>query len=214
MKKKLIIIIFVVFSLLIVTKIYHFIIIRKTFEAINMFVKQENRKYSVYVNRDDEKIHNENITMKDNILIHENLNYLFYEYKDFKQNIQYKINVSDKTVQKGTIELDDRVILYNLPFYIKQILDENNIGLKDIFEVVYIKTVTYNDKECYEMVVGKEKIIINKDTMLPVYSIKKAIKNENNNEYQIESTYDFDINNVDDEDIKLPDFTEYKILEN
>ena len=213
---KICLIITIVLTLFIMIKIYHFCIINKMYNAIKDFRENKNRYYSVEINLAGEVNRKEEIIYKDNKLKYIILNsshYLYYEWKNLETNEQYIFNLENKELYNCDMFIISENILFNLPDMLLNIIKKDKITLKTVLDLDIIFTTKYNDKNCYKIRTKTEEIIIDKFTFLPIYSKKKIINSDSENKNKMEYTYKFRINDVTDEEIALPDLSDYKVID-
>ena len=186
------------------------------FEIINRkiedFEYEFNRYYCVSIDKSQKKAYIEELFFCNNIAkysIFNNGKNIYYEWKDFNKQKKYSINhLSMEMLQEDYLTIENKNTLYNLPslFY-------NENVLKNIFKIHYIIPTTYNETKAFKIVTASEEIIIDANTFLPVHIIKKNYNSNNNLENCIEYNYEFEVGTVTDEDVALPDLSEYKIIE-
>ena len=212
MKKKILIIIFVIIVLFIVIKIREVLILNKVYKSIENFAVEENRYYSSYT------IVNENVYSEKRIYVKQNVEkYVlkntnsgeYCEWKNFETGEVNVYNMTDKIKYENTEVNKLEEFLMVLPNLISFMHINNGLTLFQLLKVYYIIPITYENKPCYKISTTSEFIIIEKDTYLPVYSSVKII-NSTENYNKTENTYGFEINTVTDENIALPNFEEYE----
>ena len=212
MKKVIIRVILVIIGLLIVSKIYHFIIIHKVHQALENFINEENRYYSVSSINSNKNSTDIKIWKKDNIVKQnwkkDNTD-LYCYWKDFKDNQEYLIDLQNKVFEEENLSKVQKDSLTNLPKLIFNLYKNNQIHIKQLFKIKYIRLIQYNNQKCYKIQTASETIIIDKATYLPVYSSTKTINSNYNKKDLTENTYQFNINEVTDEDVSLPNLEEY-----
>lgn len=219
MKKKLImkvlIIILVILLLFALSKVYHFVIVKNVFNAITEFQNEENRSYLVSTRIDDDVIFEVKVLLKENVMIHasksENMD--LNKWKDFQNNEQYSFNMKNKEIYKDDIMILDKNTLSNLPTFIEYTSKEDKISLDKIFQVRHIVLTKYENKFCYKIVTKNQVIVIDPNTYLPFYSSFQRVKFNEKNKVKIENTYEFKVGEVTDEDVALPDLSEYTVVE-
>lgn len=201
----------VVAILFLISKIYCFVVFTKVYEAVENFRLEENRYYAVEVIQKENLTHKEEIFLKQNIFKFLELEddfHLYCEWKDIYTNEQYVMNIDEKKAfQEGLPECKERS-LPNIPDVL--LLKQNNIQSKiaKTFEIRYILLAKYEDKKCYKIVTDTEIIMIDRKTYLPVYLSTKL----NNKKDKIEMKYQFEVGNVTDEDVALPNLTDYTVV--
>lgn len=212
MKKKILIFFNIVFIICFLIKLYHFIILINIHKNLNDFKSEINRKYSVETKINENRIYNQKIFFKNDVIKYNllcNNKILYCEYKDVKILKKYTINsVNKEVLSDNCIMLEKVETLYDLP----NLFEKNNI-LKHLFPIYYIIPTKYNDTKAFKIVTASEEIIIDANTFLPVHLIKKNYNSNNNLENCIEYNYEFEIGTVTDEDVALPNLSEYKLID-
>lgn len=223
MKKKILnliikffIIVFVVAS---ISKVFHYYVLAKSYNNIMTFRKESNRYFCVNV-VEKNKILKWEIFLVNNTrkrALNYDAKYFYNEFSDFDNNINYSFKgnkVYKNLLNEDNKNINDYLInVYNIPNLIIQIKNNNNINFSKLFDVRYIIPTKYNNKFCYKIVGKNEYVIIDKETFLPEYCLTK-ICNSDGSESIIEYTYEYEIGTVTDEDVMLPDLTNYEIIEN
>lgn len=212
MKKLFLKIILIILGLFILSKTYHFVMMNKVYDAIEEFRNEENRYYSVTVLVSEEISRKEEIFVKQKIVKYtkwkENTG-LYCEWKNCNSNESYSFNVDSKNLYEYNSPIENEKFLDNIPNFILSIYKNNKFNINKIFDVRYIIPTKYDGKSCYKISTKTEEIIIDKDTYLPLYSSIKTINlNENN---KTENIYEFKVGEVTDEDVALPDFSDYTL---
>lgn len=212
MKKKILISIIVMLILFLIIKFYHLCILINIHKKIDTFVSKTNREYCVELLKSNTQTRKEKIFFNNNIIkfiIIENEDVIYIEWKNFNDNNYYAINnLNKELLSKKFFSLEDKNTLYDLPNLFK-----NNHMLKYLFKIYYIIPTTYNEIKCFKIVTASEKIIIDANTFLPIRLVKRNYNSTENLEECVEYNYKFETGTVTDEDIALPDFSEYKIIE-
>lgn len=213
MKKKIGIIIFVVIVLIAIAifigrRIYYFTVIKNVYEAIENFRNEDNSYYAVTIT-------NNNMTKVEEILVKDNKVKwnekkdnvdVYCEWKDFNSDEEYSIIFKNKTFDRENkliIQSDD---LTSLP---KTIYRNKQIDLKKFLEVKKISSIDYNNQKCYKIITSAETVIVNKKNNLPIYYSVETRSSDEETEILTETTYEFKVGEVTDEDIALPDLTGY-----
>lgn len=216
MKKKVGIIIFVVIVLIIMAvfigkRIYYFTVIRNVYEAIENFRNEDNRYYAVTIT-------NNNMTKVEEILVKDNRvkwnekkdNMRVYcEWKDFNDNEEYSIIFKNKTFSVNNLLMVEPKFLKNLPNAVRG----NQFNIKEFQKIERVLPVDYNNQKCYKIITDKETLIVDQETYLPIYYSVETINSEENIKLLTETTYEFKVGEVTDEDIALPDLTGYTQIE-
>lgn len=142
------------------------------------------------------------------------------KYIDFNNMQVINIDRFNKTYEiKNNIENYDINIknspkILELLNEIKQDINNGNVfSIFNCFRIIYIIPIQYKDINCYKIKTTREVLYINKDTLYPVY-LEYNQTNSNNKKEKIKIEYIFKENTVTDEDIKIPDLSNYKLVEN
>ncbi len=213
MKKKVGIVIFVVIILIIMAvfigkRIYYFTVIRNVYEAIENFRNEDNRYYAVTTK--DEKLIKEEVMIKSDIVKcneqRDGVNE-YCQWKNFKSDQEYSIIFKDKTFSKNDLLILKHDLLKNLPNLILNIYKDNKININELSKIKNITTIEYFNKKCYKIITNTQTLIVDQETYLPIYYSVETINSEENINLLTETTYDFKVGEVTDEDIALPDLT-------
>lgn len=213
MKKKVGIVIFVVIILIIMAvfigkRIYYFTVIRNVYEAIENFRNEDNRYYAVTIK--DSSIVKEEIITKNNIVRwneQKDGSGVYCQWKNFDNNQKYAIFLEDKTFKENDTLIFEANILNNLPQMIFFIYSKEYFNIKEFFKIKDISSSQYNNQDCYKIVTDTKNLIVSKETYLPIYYSVETVNSEENINLLTETTYDFKVGEVTDEDIALPDLT-------
>lgn len=214
MKKKVGIVIFVVIILIIMAvfigkRIYYFTVIRNVYEAIENFRNEDNRYYAVTMTENNVTICG-NIVLKNNILKwnekRDNVN-VYCQWKDFNKNQEYAIIFKDKTFTINEFLITHSTILTNLPKVLLSVFTDNQFNIKEFQKIERVLSVDYNNQKCYKIITDKETLIVDQETYLPIYYSVETVTSEENINLLTETTYEFKVGEVTDEDIALPDLT-------
>lgn len=213
MKKKIVgIIIIVAVVLYLVSRVYCFVVISKVHKAIEQFRAEENRSYVVITENYNGHQSKIEILVKDDIVkcnTKNNNGVSYCEWKSLEIEQEYSINLRNKTFRSEELLDIDRDSLKSLPILIKSIYQDNQFHLKEFLKIAYIIPIEYNNQKCYKIVTETEELIVDGENYLPIYcSVKLANSNENKTSL-IENTYEFKVGEVTDEEIALPDLTEF-----
>lgn len=143
---------------------------------------------------------------KGNILVRTSLVYPnYYFYYEFNNKILYNINKENKLYYKRNIGENDKNLL-KFPFY--EFLT-SDYSLKNKLKLVFEWKITDYDNDRYEITTKDNyKIIFDKNTGLAL-----RVTNINPDKRTDKVVKDFEYNSVTDDDVKLPDFSEYKEIE-
>ena len=224
MNKKLKIkIIIIILILITIIKIIQINCIENIRMKIEKFEKLESSYYKQISVNENQKV--ETSRIRKNELIKEKYNYISINNEIIKIiNLgKSEILIIDNKCNKYNIEKyknDYDIRLNNLPKIIKiknDILEEiktgNIFSIFNCFRIIYIIPTQYKDINCYKIKTTREVLYINKDTLYPVY-LEYNQTNSNNKKEKIKIEYIFKENTVTDEDIKIPDLSNYKLVEN
>ena len=215
MKKKIGIIIFVVIVLIAIAifigrRIYYFTVIKNVYEAIENFRNEDNSYYAVTIK--DSSIIKEEIVTKNNIVKwneQKDGNGVYCQWKNFDNNQRYAIFLGDKTFKENDTLIFENNILNNLPQMIFFIYSKEYFNIKEFLKIKKISSSQYNNQDCYEIVTDTKSLIVSKENYLPIYYSVETINSEKNVKFLTETTYEFKVGEVTDEDIALPDLTGY-----
>lgn len=215
MKKKVGIIILVIIVLIIIVafihiRLYYFTVIKNVYDTIEKFRNEENRYYSVAIK--DSNIVKEEVITKNNIIKwseKKNGIDVYCEWKDFNSEKEYFILFKNKTFNESDLIIVKRQLLRNLPNVVLDIFQDDNFNLKEFLRIKYILSIDYNNQKCYKIVTSTETLIVNKETYLPIYYSLDLINSDKTTKTTTETTYEFKVGEVTDEDVALPDLTGY-----
>lgn len=210
--RKVLKIMIVILILFVLVKLYHFMIVKHLFDAITEFKNEENRAYFVNTVMSENMVLEEKVFLKQETIkyISKESNVdLIYEWREFRNNEEYFFDVNSKKIYTKDTYLTKN-FLPDIPECIGYSYGEE-FKPSAILAVHHIIPTRYNDKFCYKIITKNEVIIIDKDTYLPVYSSMKTVKTDSKN--KIEKTYEFKVGEVTDEEVALPDLSEYTIVE-
>lgn len=211
------VIVLVILLLLVLSRVYYLVVINHVFEAIQKFKDEENREYCVEMKVNENTILKEQILLKQEIMKYINRkNSLDINcvWKNFKSKEKYSFGVKQKTVYINDLIMESKDILFNLPSLMGYTAENGKFDISKIFEVLYILPIKYQDKLCYKIITKNEVIIVEKDTYLPIYSSIKRMKSNEESKSVIERRYEFKVGEVTDEDVELPNLSEYTFVEN
>lgn len=210
MKKIVVGIILIVLILFVISRIYHFIVISRLHNAIDNFKNEENRYYCVIF--ENENIIKEEILLKNNILKcneHKDDANIYCEWKDFNNNQDYSIDLVNKKFTENDFLRDKKSFLKNLPKFILEIYPNDKFNLSEFLKISYIIPTEYNNQKCYKIIIDEKICMVNRETYLPIYYSSKRINSNQDANDSIENVYEFKVGEVTDEDIMLPDLTDY-----
>ena len=214
MKKRFILIVCVFLVLVFIIKIRETIILYKIFLSINEFRKENNRYYSVSTRYENHINSIEKCYLKDNfekIILNNNSAGEYCEIKNLLTKEEIAYNVSQKMKYENQKGLNFQDNLLNIPNIIN--IDKTNnksTKMKKILKIHYIIPTTYEGKKCYKIVTSSEMVIIDKSTYLPVFSTLKTANSKSKDD-KIEYKYEFEVGTVTDDDIAVPNISDYKI---
>lgn len=220
MKKSILKIIGIVLILFIIVfiaiKIYHFIVFNKIYKAVENFRAEKNRYYAVEVTQGEELSRKEEIALTENAfkyLKHKRNSDMHCEWKNLQTNEEYTINIDKKEIYQSGLSKYKGRSLSNIPQSLQ--LFEKSIKSK-LNKTLAIRSITltkYENKKCYKMVTDTETIIIDRENYLPMYSFIKVLNKDKEGNNKVEMKYEFEVGNVTEEDVALPDLTDYTIVE-
>ena len=213
MKKIVIKIILVIAILFLLSRVYYFVIISRAYDAILNFKNETNRYYSVTMINNGQNTIKEEIFIKDNIVKCNEKNdeaILHQEWKDFNNKQEYIIDFRNKTFKEKTLARNEQSFLKNLPRAILDSYQDDTFNLKQFLKIKYIIPVKYENQKCYKIVTNVGTVIINKHTYLPIYSTIKVTNSTEDTSTLTENRYEFKIDEVTNEDVALPDLTEFE----
>lgn len=224
MNKKLKIKIFIIlFILIIIIKVIQIKFIEDIRINIEKFEELNNTFYQEIYMSENKKFEI-NVLQKEKILKEIN-KFSTIENTNIKYIILDKKETIDIDENNKTYKIDKNIItsyskLKNPPKTIeilneikKRIKNGNMFYIFDCFRILYIIPVKYNDIECYKIRTTRELLYVDKNTLYPVYlEYNQKISNKDKEKIKIE--YVFKENTVTDEDIKIPDLNDYKLIEN
>ena len=215
MKKNILKFVLIVLLIILLIKIYHLAMLNKIYKSIENFKLENNRCYKV------EMFINSSLKMVEELYLKESITYFFQSkdryaiWRNLETNDCYEVNCNDKEIYKRYSNEELSNMLPHIPHLILMLYENNKLNLGDLLKVYYIVPITYDGNLCYKITTKFETIIINSKTYLPVCAKVKVANLENNDlNYIVEYTYNFEVGNVTDEDVSLPDLTDYKILGN
>lgn len=205
MKKKLVV--FVVFILIILISIF-IIKFNKVNKIVNLIEK--NSKQSNYYYIKEDRLDNEFAMFfkrKENVIIS---GFLFnpnnYFYYDFKNEILYNFNVENKEYFKREMDISESKIL-QFPFY--EFLT-SDYSFKNKLKLVFEWKISNYDNDRYEITTNNNyKIIFDKKS-----GIALSVNNINPSQKVDKIIKEFEFDSVTDEDIELPDLSEYQDVSN
>lgn len=215
MRKVMLRAVLMIFILVILIKIYHFIIMNQFHNAVENFKNEENRYYSVVCKKDSNLIKETRMFAKEDIIKYieiKNEVEVYCEWRDLKENEEYSIHFDSKKALREDLLNEKRNLLINMPDLIWNMYQNNKLNVKELFKLQYIIPITYNNKKCYKIKTKTEAIIIEQSTYLPIYSNRVTINSEGESQNKIEYMYEFKVNSVTDEEIALPDLSSYELI--
>ena len=214
MKKRVGIIFCVVLLLFFIIKIREVLILNKIFSSLSEFKNANNKYYLVNTYYENGINSLAKYYYKDNIekiIVNNNTVGEYCEVKNLLTDEEVIYNVGRKIKYEKQQGLNFQDNLLNIPNIINiDNKDKKNITIKKVFKIHYIIPISYENKKCYKIVTNSEIVIIDKSTYLPVYASLKSAKT-NSEKTKVEYKYEFKIGTVTDDDVALPDFSDYKI---
>lgn len=213
---KVLIVILAILLIFVLSRLYHFVIMSRVFDAIVAFKNEENRRYFVSTIINTNRILEKEVLVNQKIiknLSNRNGINLNYEWRNLESNESYSFNVNSKEIYKNDVIIQNRAVLPNLPDFIGYAFKNNKVNLDKILDIYYIIPTKYEEKSCYKIGLKHEIIIIDKATYLPIYSSITRINSNDGNKEKIENIYEFKVGEVTDEDVALPDLSDYIIVE-
>lgn len=196
--KGIVIVIFVVLVIWICFKVYHYVIIHNVYHAIENFISEKNRYYSVITIQNRKILSDEQILYKDNqikyMMLDENLNILYGELRNFNEN--------HEMLRKSEFRIESSNFLTNIPNFISLIYQNNKFNLDQFLQIYQIIPIQYKDTECYKIVTKTETLLIDKNTYLPVYAYRNLKSSEKSADPNKEYIYEFRVNTVTQEDME------------
>lgn len=212
-----IVVVLVILILFMLSKVYQVVIVSRVFEAVEEFRNEENRGYWVEIKMNKDMILEEQILLKQKIMKYINKkNSLDVNcvWKSFESKEEYFFDIKKEEVYINDLIMESKDILFNLPSLMGYTFGNGKFDISKIFEVLYILPVKYEDKFCYKIITKNEVIIVEKDTYLPIYSSIKRMKSNEESKSVIERRYEFKVGEVTNEDVTLPNLSEYTFVEN
>lgn len=213
MKKFLIKVLIGILCLFIVSRIYFAVMLLRLVEAIEDFKIETNTYYKVEI-KNGVLPHKEEVFKKDDIvnyIVSKGDSQLNCEWRNLKTGEMYDIDMTLKEIYKSDILIENQNFLPNLPSFIVRITDSDKIDLGDSFKIIYIIPTEYENQKVYKIRTKSEIILIDRNTKLPVYATKKITNTENGQLDSIGYDYKFEVGNVTEKAIELPDLSEYVI---
>lgn len=205
MKKK--VVIFVVFILIILMIIF-IIKFNKVNKIVNL-IEENSKKLNYYYINEDVLDNNFSIFVKRNgnvVVSNFLLNPNSYFYYNFDKNIVYKINNENKVYLIRDLDKFDEQVL-QFPFYKFLTFD---YSLKNKLKLVFEWKISNYDNDRYEITTKNNyKIIFDKKSGIALSAI-----NINPDERVDQVIKEFEFDSVTDEDIELPDLSEYQEISN
>ena len=209
MKKKFKIVFIFILIILIIFVILFLIKFYKVNKIIDLIKLNNNKNNYSYLRKDlMEKVEFDYyIKCNKNLIIAElKLNNNYLHYYDFNNNEVYYFDNENKVYFKEKAQLKNNIYLF-FPLYEYLTSD---YSFKNKLKLVFEWKIRDYDKNNYEITTSDNyKIIFNKTTGFVSRVISLDLKNKH--EIIIE---DFKENSVTDEDTKLPDLSEYSLVEN
>lgn len=219
-KKKFIIIVLIIF---IIIKVIQISFIKKIKINIDNFEKLNNSYCMQILNTQNDKI--EIIRKVKNKIIQEKTKLVYLNKEDIifidnNNNKEIIIDLKDNIYRIKYNEENVKSKIQNLPKNI-EIPDEAIRNLKEgnifailyYFKILYIVPAKYNNIDCYKIRTTREILYVDKENLYPVYLEYKQ-NNSDKEKEKVTVKYVFEENIVTDEDIKIPDLTNYTLTQN
>lgn len=198
--KGIVIVIFVVLVIWICFKVYHYVIIHNVYHAIENFISEKNRYYSVITIQNGNMLFNEQVFCKDNrikyLVLNSNLKKCYFELKNFDE--------IDEELDKIDSRIESSNFLTNIPNFISLIYQNNKFNLDQFLQIYQIIPIQYKDTECYKIVTKMETMIVDKTSYLPVVVYENVARSNIKEEHNVEYIYEFRVNTVTQEDMEEP----------
>lgn len=201
--------------LFVLMKLYHFVIVKNMFDAIDEFRNEENRVYFVNTVMSENVVSRREILLKQDVMKYINRKSdleVKYEWKNFENDKEYFFDMNNRKVYTNDKIFLNKDFLINMPNYIGYGYEVENKLFK-VFDINHILPTKYNNELCYKIITKNEIIIIDRNTYLPIYSSTKMADSADKSKTKLEKTYEFKVGEVTDEDVALPDLSEYTIVE-
>jgi hypothetical protein len=198
--------------LCILSKIYYFTIMNNVHSAIENFKNEENRYYSVTIIKNKDNNRKEEILVKNSIIKYINQKYSVNTYcgwKNFETGEEYSIDLKNKSFSLDDELIAKRDTLINMPNLLLDMYQDNKLNVNEFLKIIYILPTIYDEQKCYKIVTKSQIVIVDRNTYLPLYSSMKTVNSNKETEDKTESIYEFQTNVVTDEDVMLPDLTDY-----
>ena len=163
--RKVLIIMGIILLLFVLIKLYHFVIVKNMFDAIDEFRNEENRAYFVNTVIDGDAVLEEKVLLKEEVMKYitsKNDMELSYELRNFETDEEYFINANNRKVYINDIVFLSKELLPSISNYIGSTY--RDFDLSEIFTIDYILLTKYNNKFCYKIITKSEIIIVDKDS--------------------------------------------------
>lgn len=213
MKKKILIVVLILLVLFIIVKTREIMILNKIYNNMKQFDNESNRYCSIIKKFNNELEIEKRIYLNGSIEKYVAIDNTVGEYcsiKNFDTNEIYNYNDTQKIIYKDSSKVYSEDYFMGLINIISQVYFGEHLNFSELFKIHYILPTTYDGKTCYKIATSSEVVIIDKDTYLPVYSSIKT-ENSGSGSINVEYTYKFEVGTVTDEDVAVPDFSDYKI---
>lgn len=217
-KKKFIIIVLIIF---IIIKVIQISFIKKIKINIDNFEKLNNSYCMQILNTQNDKI--EIIRKVKNNIIQEKTKLVYLNKEDIifidnDNNKEIIIDLKDNTYKikdnKEDVEIQNLPSDIEIPDEAIRNLKEGNIfAILYYFKILYIVPTKYNNIDCYKVRTTREILYVDKENLYPVYLEYKQ-NNSVKEKEKVTVEYVFEENILTDEDIKIPDLTNYTLTQN
>ena len=198
--KGIVIVIFVVLFIGTCFKVYHYVVIHNVYHAIENFISEKNRYYSVKIIQNGKMLFNEQIFCKDNqmkyLVLNSNLKKWYFELKNFDENAKELSNLDSR--------IEDISFITNIPISLLEIYQNNKFNFDQFFQIYHIASTEYEGKRCYKIVTKTEILLVDENTYLPVYAYRNLKSSEKLANPNKEYIYEFRVNTVTQEDMQEP----------
>lgn len=196
--KGIVVIFFVILLIGMCFKVYHYVIIHNVYQAIENFISEKNRYYSVVTIQNGKMLFNEQIFCKDNqikyLVLNSDLKTWYFELKNFDE-IEKALDKSDSRIQNSEF-------LTNIPISLLEIYQNNKFNFDQFFQIYHITSTEYEGKRCYKIVTKIETLLVDKSSYLPLYAYRNLKSSEKSANPNKEYIYEFEVNTVKNTDMQ------------
>ncbi len=198
--KGIVIGIFVVLFIWLCFKAYHYVVIHNVYQAIENFISEKNRYYSVRTIQNGKMLFNEEIFYRDNqmkyLVLNSDLKKWYFELRNFDEN--------EEELGKLDSRIESSDFLTNIPNFISLIYQNNKFNFDQLFQIYRITSTEYEGKKCYKIMTKMETLLVDKNTYLPIYAYRNLKSSEKLANPNKEYIYEFRVNTVTQEDMQEP----------